>query len=147
MPMRRLFYCFLLLLLLPESPALAQDCTLGIGGKDTEVIIQVFQLDEEQQEKVYHWSGELEAYHKTMRDQIRELFDTHPQQTMEELETLAQKYSVLKDQIEEMVKSYDRKVLAILDSRQYEQYVALCREVLRQPMPAAAVESQTVIPD
>ncbi|MDC6352508.1 hypothetical protein PP178_13185 [Zeaxanthinibacter sp. PT1] len=37
-----------------------QDCTLGIGGKDTSLIVQVFQLNKEQQLKLEEWSGEYQ---------------------------------------------------------------------------------------
>jgi hypothetical protein len=66
------------------------------------------------------------------------LFDTHPQQTTEELQQLADKYKKLQEEIEANSKAFDLKLLSIFDQRQYERYVALCREAGRQAMSVAA---------
>lgn len=116
--------------------AQVKDCTLGIGGKDADVIIRVFQLNDEQQQKMQLWEGELAQYHKIMGDSIRTLFDTHPQKTMEDLQALANKYRAFRDKIETTSSLYDQKLLATFNQRQYEKYAALCREALRMPMPA-----------
>lgn len=110
------------------------DCTLGIGGKDTNVVIQVFKLNTDQQVQLSNWVTELQAYQKDMSDQIKELFDTHPQQNLEEIQTLASKYKALRDEIEATSKAYDRKLLSTFDERQYARYQALCREANRQAM-------------
>lgn len=124
-----------------------KDCTLGIGGKDSDVIIQVFQLNEEQQQKMHLWEGELAQYHKIMGDSIRTLFDTHPQKTMEDLQVLANKYKAFRDKIETTSSSYDQKLLATFNQRQYEKYAALCREALRTPMPAYLEEDSKKTPE
>jgi len=103
------------------------------------VIIQVFQLNDAQQEKLMNWLGELQLYHKEKADEIRQLFDTHPQQTTEELEQLAEKYKGLRDEIEANSRAMDLKLIATFNQKQYERYVALCREAGREPMVVEVV--------
>jgi hypothetical protein len=110
------------------------DCTLGIGGRDTDVVVKVFKLNTLQQDQLSQWIAELQSYQKDMSDQIRELFDTHPQQNPEEMEVLASKYKALRDEIEATSKAFDRKLLDTFDERQYARYMALCKEASRQAM-------------
>ena len=124
-----------------------KDCTLGLGGKDTETIIQVFQLNEVQQEKLTTWAGELKEYNRVMGDSIRILFDTHPQKTMEQLQALANKYGVLRDKITYTSSLYDQKLLATFNQRQYDRYVALCKEAIRKPMPPYQEENTRKSPE
>ncbi len=124
-----------------------QDCTLGLGGSDSGVIVQVFQLNEEQQSKMQGWEGELQRYHEGMADKIRQLFDTHPQNTTEELQQLASKYRVLKDEIVATAVAYDRKLLAIFNQRQYQRYQELCQEAGRQPMDVPLSMPPIAAPD
>ena len=128
------FYLFTMLPILWTSSAVSQDCTLCIGGPDTEMIVQVFQLSDEQQLQMANWAKELALYHEDMSMQIRELFETHPQQSKDDLEQLASKYKVMKEEIEATAKSYDRKLITTFDDRQYARYQALCQEVHRLPM-------------
>lgn len=110
------------------------DCTLGMGGTDQETIIQVFQLTENQQAQMEEWSAELQLYRKDLDARLQHLFESEPQQSMEELQKLATKYQVLKEEAEATSMAFDRKLLSIFDERQYRQYVALCREAGREPM-------------
>ena len=133
------FLFIIVLLVFNYTAAQLSDCTLAVGGKDTEVIIQVFQLNDAQQEKLMNWLGELQLYHKEKADEIRQLFDTHPQQTTEELEQLAEKYKGLRDEIEANSRAMDLKLIATFNQKQYERYVALCREAGREPMVVEVV--------
>jgi hypothetical protein len=110
------------------------DCTLGIGGRDTEVVVRVFKLSDEQQQQLSLWVSELQSYQKDMSEQVRELFDKHPQHNLEEIQTLASKYKVLREEIEATSKAFDRKLINIFDERQYAQYRQLCKEAKRQAM-------------
>lgn len=134
--MRRLRKGILLssLFILTSLAGQQADCTLGIGGKDTEVVIRVFKLNPGQQEQLSLWVTELQSYQEDMSAQIRELFDTHPQHNLEEIQDLASKYKVLRDEIEATYKAFDRKLLSTFDDRQYAQYRQLCREANRQAM-------------
>ena len=141
-------YCLLLAGLFSGVNANAQlpDCTLSIGGKDTDILIQVFQLNEEQKTTMNLWIGELQIQNKLIEDKIKLLFDKHPQGTQEELETLAKKYKVLKDQMLAISKSYDQKLLGLFNPKQYQRYVDLCSEALRKPITPLAVEAQDLPP-
>ncbi len=136
-----------MLVLFANYGLFAQDCTLGMGGRDSELIVRVFQLSSEQQVSMQNWMGELEIYHKDMAEQVRQLFQTHPQQNTEELQELASKYQVLKDKIETTAKDYDRKLLATFSERQYATYMALCREANRVPMAVGTGPPSTVRPE
>lgn len=109
-------------------------CALGMGGTDEETIIQVFQLTDSQQAQMEEWSAALQHYQKDLDARVQQLFESHPQQSMEELQELATKYQVLKEEAEATSMAFDRRLLSIFDERQYKQYVALCREAGREPM-------------
>ena len=49
-----------MILLFPFSIAAQEDCFLGIGGRDDEIITAVFQLSDSQVEKLRNWGAELE---------------------------------------------------------------------------------------
>ncbi|MBT8283443.1 MAG: hypothetical protein KJO86_06865 [Muriicola sp.] len=109
------------------------DCMLGLGGSNTETIVQVFQLNEEQIGQLKEWQAELSMTNKVYQEDIRILFDTHPQSTTKELEELANKYRVLKDQILENARAYDIKMLKLFNPKQYERYIELCASARRIP--------------
>ncbi len=113
--------------------AQSDDCMLGIGGKDTETIIQVFQLSEEQIGKMEQWRAELTLANKAFQDEIRLLFDTHPQSTDEELQALANKYKALKDKVLANAREYDIRMLQLFNPRQYDRYQELCASARRTP--------------
>lgn len=123
-----------ILLSLQSSFGQQQECTLGVGGKDNEVIIQVFQLNQEQQQKLEEWSGEFLLIQKEHRDNVRELFDTHPQDTPSQLLQMSEKFALLKEELLTASRNIDRKLLALFNDRQYMRYIELCEEVKRRPM-------------
>ncbi len=135
-PMKSNFYYFLLITIFSGVTVHAQldNCTLGMGGPDTSVITQVFQLNDKQISQMDFWIGELGSQNKVIEDQIKELFDTHPQSTQDELIAMATKYKGLKDQLVAISLNYDRKLLGIFNEKQYQRYVELCAEALRQPL-------------
>lgn len=142
--MKSTTFYFLLMLIFLCGTANAQldNCTLGMGGKDNGIITQVFQLNDEQISQMEYWIGELETENKLIEDQIKVLFDTHPQGTHEELATMATKYKVLKDQLVALSTTYDRKLLGILNEKQYQRYVELCAEASRQPLTPIVVDME-----
>ena len=113
--------------------AQTNDCMLGLGGKSTETIIQVFQLNEEQVRKMEEFQAELTIANKVFEDEIRVLFDTHPQSTTEELEKLATQYKLLKDRILENAGACDIRMLELFNPRQYDRYLELCAIAQRTP--------------
>ena len=112
----------------------AQECTLDIGGKNTETLIKVFQLNEAQIAEMETWSTELAVANKVLEEDIQKLFDSHPQSNPEELTTLAEKYRVLQSKMVNASREADEKLLTIFNERQYERYLQLCSEALRRPI-------------
>lgn len=128
------YFCFAIACTLLFHIGNAQDCTLNIGGKDTETIIKIFQLNDGQIGQMEGWRSELEIETSLIEDQIQELMDKQPQKTPEELIILAEKYNVLKEKMVNVSKIYDKKLIGIFNQRQYQRYVDLCNEAFRRPM-------------
>ena len=112
----------------------AQECTLDIGGKNSEILIKVFQLNEVQITQMNAWSAELAETNKVVEDEIQKLFDSHPQSTPDELTTLAEKYKALQSKIVNASREVDKKLLTIFNERQYDRYLQLCAEAIRLPI-------------
>ena len=100
----------------------AQECTLGVGGKNTETLIKIFQLNETQASKMEELVAELAVESKLLEDDIQKLFDTHPQSTPDELTLLSEKYKVLEERLVEVHRQADIKVLSTFNQKQYERY-------------------------
>lgn len=113
---------------------MAQDCTLDIGGKNADTLVQVFQMNEEQIGQMETWGAELNVEIKVIEEEIQKLFDNHPQSTPEELTTLAGKYKVFQQKIVDASKATDKKLLSIFNSKQYDRYLELCHEAIREPI-------------
>ncbi|MGB5481097.1 MAG: hypothetical protein WBM91_08470 [Eudoraea sp.] len=111
-----------------------EDCTLGIGGKDTETIIKVFQLNDEQRVQMESWIQELNKANEVIEEQIDVLLEKHPQSNKEELQAMAEKFKPLRAQIIANSKIYDQKLVGILNENQYLRYINLCNEALRVPL-------------
>lgn len=112
----------------------AQDCTLDVGGKNTDILIKVFQMNEAQISKMETLAAELAIETKVIEDEIQKLFDNHPQSTPEELETLSNKYKVFQEKIVMASKATDKMLLSSFNEKQYERYLELCYEALRRPI-------------
>ncbi|MEP3211376.1 MAG: hypothetical protein ABJN95_19475 [Maribacter sp.] len=112
----------------------AQDCTLDVGGKNTDILIKVFQMNEAQISKMETLAAELAIETKVIEDEIQKLFDDHPQSTPEELETLSNKYKVFQEKIVMASKATDKMLLSSFNEKQYERYLELCYEALRRPI-------------
>lgn len=127
----------------------AQECTLDIGGKNPEILIKVFQLNDDQVTQMETWGAELAIANKVVEDDIQELFDTHPQSTPTELTTLAEKYKALQNKIVSASREADKKLLTIFNERQYERYLQLCSEAIRIPIKVIpiGVRDSIVVPE
>lgn len=126
---------------------IAQDCTLDIGGKNSDILVQVFQMNEEQISQVEVWSAELKIEIKVVEDEIKKLFDNHPQSTPEELTTLAGKYKIFQQKIVAASKATDTRLLSIFNVKQYDRYLELCNEALRKPIRVVPVNLEDAIVD
>lgn len=141
-PTKYIIFLFFFGLLVFSSKAQDRDCMLGLGGSSAETIIQVFQLNKDQILKLDEWTAELKLSNKVYQDEITQLFDTHPQSKTEDLEALATKYKVLKDQVIVNTKEYDKRLLMLFNPKQYDRYLELCAaanripfQVIPQPYP------------
>ena len=116
------------------SLGIAQECTLGIGGRDAETIIQVFQLNEEQVAIMNELRSALDLETSPIEEQSKQLLETHPQSTPEELTELAAKFKLLESKIIQISRSYDQRLLSLFNQKQFQRYVELCYEVARTPL-------------
>ena len=109
-------------------------CTLDIGGKDSQLIVEIFQLNEQQQGQLEEWVSELQTQSENIEEKIQKLLDHHPQSTEADLLNLARKYAVLKDELVTLTLQYDQKLLGIFNEKQYAFYKELCTEAARRPL-------------
>ena len=116
------------------SKGQVRDCLLNIGGRDKQTIIQVFQLNELQRDKLLIWSKQLDSITTETEARIAQLFDTHPQKTDKDMADLATKYAVLKEEFVVATSRYDQKLISLFNERQYERYILLCAEAGKRPI-------------
>lgn len=143
--MKLKYYCSILLLFIfLTSMGQTADCTLGIGGKDTETIIKVFQLSDEQLVQMEGWIQELNKSNELIEEEIDVLLDKHPQSNEAELQTLAEKFKPLRAQIIANSKICDQKLVGILNENQYHRYIDLCTEAMRRPLKGLISKEDTL---
>ncbi|RTE53205.1 hypothetical protein EHW67_12030 [Arenibacter aquaticus] len=130
----KVFVFFLLVLGIWFTLPAQEDCSLAIGVTDTDTIIQIFQLKEEQITKLEEFKAALELEIKFLDEERQNLFENHPQSTPEELTALGEKHRVLEDKIKQVFLKYDLQLLALFNEKQYDRYAALCQEVSRIPL-------------
>ncbi|MFS4467334.1 hypothetical protein [Maribacter sp. 2210JD10-5] len=109
------------------------DCVLGVGTADDATIIDVFQLNEMQQEKLANFGAELKYRNEILNDQLENIIQRHPQSTGAELQQLADKYTKTIDSMASIQAFIDKKVLSLFNEKQYELYRNLCKEASRSP--------------
>ncbi|MBT8236239.1 MAG: hypothetical protein KJO04_08600 [Bacteroidia bacterium] len=131
---RKIAFLILGLATISMSQAQMQDCTLDIAGVDTELMIKLFQLNEEQTTTLEDLRAEIEVKNRVLYDQIKWLFDNHPQDTEDDLTNMAKKYDVMQRQIMANSQLYDQKFLGTLNDLQYQRYTILCEEAMRKPL-------------
>ncbi|MCX2720500.1 hypothetical protein [Lentiprolixibacter aurantiacus] len=131
----RVFGLVCVVLLIPKLHfGQMQDCTLGIGNKDTEVIYQVFKLSGEQQVVAEALAAEYQKNSRLIQEEVDLLFESHPQATPEDLQKMAKKFDSLKVALTTMSRTFDQKLVGIFNEKQYEVYLQLCNEVMRKPL-------------
>jgi hypothetical protein len=142
----KISFIFFILLVFPFLGS-AQDCTLDIGGKNTDMLIDVFQLNAQQISQMETWRAELAIETKIIEEAIQKLFETQPQSTPEELTALADKYKVLKEKMVKASAATDKKLLEVFNKKQYERYLGLCTEALRRPIKVVPLGVHDTIVD
>ncbi len=123
----------------------SQNCTLDIGGKNSETIVKLFQLNPDQITKLEEFRQTLQDEILIIDNEIQNLFDTHPQSTQEELIALAEKYKVLQKKVVDASLEGDKKLLSTFNQKQYQRYVGLCNEALRDPIIITPVVIEEVV--
>ncbi len=129
----RIFYIFLGYAIF-STGLQAQDCTLDIGGDNTDMMVEVFQLSGEQIKTMENLKSDLEIQTKSLKEDIQKLFNDHPQSSTEELQVLADKYRVLEQKIMDASWECDKKLLTTFNEKQYRRYLDLCHEAFRKPI-------------
>lgn len=131
---KNVFFTLILIVGFLISVQAQQECSLGIGATESDTIIQIFQLKEEQIANLEEFKAALEIETRLLDEERKNLFENHPQSTPEDLTTLGTKYKVLEERMKQVFKKYDLKLLALFNEKQYQRYVTLCQEVSRQPL-------------
>ena len=123
-----------LVFLFSGAGATAQaDCVLGVGLTEDATLIEVFQMNEMQQEKLANFGAELKYRNELLNDQLENVMKRHPQSNATELRQLADKYKGVMDSMAIIQTIIDKKVLALFNEKQYELYLTLCKEASRSP--------------
>ncbi len=131
--MKHFILFFLMVGSLPVAVS-GQDCALGLGGSDPQVIIEAFELDDFQQGRMKMWIEALETENTPLQQQLDSLLASHPQETPEELTALGQKYEGIKERMVRNSLRYDQLLLGIFRPGQYRRYEELCEEVGQFPL-------------
>ncbi len=127
------------LLFISYGNAQVLECTLDIGGRNSENVSDIFQLNEGQKSQMEVLREEYSIAYTTFEEQSQKLLDEHPQSTTDELTTLAGKYRALQEKIMEVSRTIDKKMLSSFNQRQYDLYLSLCHEAFRRPIEVTPV--------
>lgn len=111
-----------------------EECFLGIGGQDDEVIEEVFQLNDDQMEKMKNWGAELKIRNEILKDQADFLLRKHEQSSPEDLMAMSYKYKDILDSMKQNVRMLDKRLLSIFNAKQYNFYLELCNQLSLLPI-------------
>jgi hypothetical protein len=132
--LKHLYALLSFVLFVTYSGAQVNECVLDIGGKNSEFVTEIFQLNEAQLLQMEELRAEYSMTYKAIDDQMQKLLSEHPQSTSEELLTMADKYKVLQNKIVMASRQIDEKLLTSFNQRQYGLYLSLCHEAFRTPI-------------
>ena len=110
------------------------DCYLGIGGKDDERITEVFQLSEEQVEKLRNWGAELKFRNEIFELRAKSLLKNHAQASPEDLLKMSYDYKAILDSMTANMRMLDKRMLSTFNDKQYNLYIMLCNQLSRSPI-------------
>lgn len=113
-----------------------QDCLLGIGGKDDETIKTVFELTDDQIEKMRNWGAELAFRNELFEIRAKNLLKNHAQSSVEDLMKMSIEYKAILDSMESNIRLLDKRLLSTFSDEQYDLYYMLCNQVQRSPIYA-----------
>jgi len=126
-------------LIASHSNAQVHECTLDIGGKNSENVAEIFQLNDGQKAQMEELRASYTLAYNTFEEESQKLLDEHPQSTSDELTTLAQKYRALQVKITDASREIDKKLLSSFNQKQYDLYLSLCHEAFRRPIEVTPV--------
>ncbi len=112
-------------------------CFLGIGGKDDATIKEVFQLNENQIEKLVNWGAELKFRNEVFEIKLENLLKNHAQSSPEDLLKMSYKYKAYLDSIDANMRLLDKRMLGTFNKEQYNLYVQFCNHLSRSPIYTA----------
>lgn len=143
----RMFYLLIMILAGFNTGLKAQDdCVLGVGITADSTLVDIFQLNEEQTEKLKNWSAELKYRNELLNGQAENLLKRHPQSSAAELKVLAEKYKVIHDSMAIVQRMVDIRTLKLFNENQYRLYLSLCKEAFRQPYLVTPTNYRDSIP-
>ena len=111
-----------------------EECLLGIGGKNDETIVEVFQLNDEQKEKLRNWSAELKVRNDILKEQAEYLLKKNEESSPEVLMAFSPKYKTILDSMKRNVRMIDKRMLSIFNDKQYRLYRKLCNQLTLRPI-------------
>ncbi len=114
--------------------AIGQTCALGVGTSDPDTVIEVFQLNNQQIEKLKAVKLAYTDNSQGIQEKIEKLLNEHPQSTPADLTLMAEKYNVLKEEMISLSLKSDEEVLTTFNQKQYERYLILCKETFQKPI-------------
>lgn len=139
---------FIMVFFFLQSPKIFSqaDCVLGVGAIKDSVLIDVFQLNSEQSEKLANLNAEIKYRNEILDNKLENIRKRHPQRTVNELTDLATEYNVIMDSMQVLQAMVDKKLLALFNQKQYTLYRNLCLEASRSPfIVAPIVYNDTVV--
>ena len=138
--------CFFIILCVVfiQNITAQEDCILGVGVTDNETIISVFQLNEEQAEKLANLSAELKYRNELLNSQIENTRKKNPKSSEEDLMKLAKEYKIVMDSVGKIQRTIDKKVLSLFNKKQYNRYMNLCQEAFVRPIHVVPVDYNTI---
>ncbi|TLF45701.1 hypothetical protein [Maribacter aurantiacus] len=131
--MRFLAFKTFLLVLISFSVRSQADCLLGVGITENDSLADIFQMNDVQKQELLNLSAELKYRNEILNVQLENVYNRHPQNTVEELNQLALKYRNVMDSMQSVQSMIDKKLLALLNPKQYQLYLDLCHEASRSP--------------
>ncbi|RRQ49097.1 hypothetical protein DZC72_00215 [Maribacter algicola] len=122
-----------LLVLFSFSVRSQADCLLGVGITESDSLVDIFQMNDFQKKQLVNLAAELQYRNEILNVRLENIYNRHPQNTVEELNELALKYRGVMDSMELMQSMIDKRVLSLLNAKQYQLYLDLCHEASRSP--------------
>lgn len=130
--MKKVFSCLFLVSVFYGHAQM--DCMLGVGGPDGDVIAEVFQLNDEQNEKLKNWTAELKVRNDILREKAEYLMKKNENSTPEVLLEVSKQYRAIQDSMFQNVRMMDKRLLTIFNDKQYQRYLGFCNELALRPI-------------